>query len=86
MSIKIKSKYFIKLIFLLLDEKKLLKLVAYNKELQNLMDIKLISYKVISGKYLLGEKNGYVKEFNRSNCELIYEGEYLDVKRNGKGK
>ena len=82
----IKSKFFMKNIFLLLDEKKLLKLVAYNKELQNLMDIKLICYKVVSGKYFLGDKNGYGKEFNRSNNKLIYEGEYLNGKRNGKGK
>ena len=46
----IKSKYFIRKIFFLLDEKKLLQLVAYNKELQSLMDIKLICYKVVNGK------------------------------------
>ena len=82
----IKSKYFIRQIFSLLDVKKLLQLVAYNKELQNLMDIKLICYKVFNGKYFLGDKNVYGKEFSRSNNKLIYEGEYLNGKRNGKGK
>ena len=82
----IKSKYIMKNIFLLLDEKKLLQLVAYNKELQNLMDIKLICYKVVSGKYFLWDKNGYGKEYNINDDELIFEGEYLNGKRNGKGK
>ena len=81
----IKSKFFMKKIFSLLDEKKLLRLIAYNKELQNLVDIKLIYYKVMSGKIFLGDKNGYGLEFNRSNDKLIYKGEYLNGKRNGKG-
>ena len=82
----IKSTFFMKIIFSLLDEKKLLQLVAYNKELQNLMDIKLICYKVVSGKYFLGDKNVFGKEFNKRNNKVIYEGEYLNGKRNGKGK
>ena len=32
-----------------------------------------------------GIKNGKGKEYN-NNGELLYEGEYLDGKRNGKGK
>ena len=35
--------------------------------------------------YELNEGNGTVKEYN-SNNKLIYEGEYLNGKRNGKGK
>ena len=81
----IKSIYFMKNIFLLVG-KKLLKLVAYNKELQNHLDIKLVCYKAASGKYFLGDKNVYGKEFNMSNNKLIYKGEYLKGKRNGKGK
>ena len=38
-----------------------------------------IIYELINGK-------GKVKEYNNFDCDLIYEGEYLDGKRNGKGK
>ena len=82
----IKSIYFIKKLFSHLDETKTLKLIVYNKNLQNILDINLINYKGISGKYKLGEKNGGGKEFYISNNQLAYEGGYKNGKRNGKGK
>ena len=34
----------------------------------------------------LKQGKGYIKEFKYSNDNLIFEGEYLNGKRNGKGK
>jgi len=82
----IKSSFFQKIIFLLLDERRKLQLIKYNKNFQNLLDIKLINYKIFSGKYIIKEENNKIKEYNYFNNKLIYEGEYLNGKRNGKGK
>ena len=82
----IKNVFFKKIVLLHLDERKLLKLVQCNKELQNLLDIKMICYKMHSGKIKIGDKNGLGKELNYfNNKSIIYEGEYLNGKRNGKG-
>ena len=75
-----------KVIFSYLDENRILKLVTYNKNLQSIIGIKLINYKILSAKYKNMETNGRIKEFFRSNDQIAYEGEYLNGKRNGKGK
>ena len=36
--------------------------------------------------YELKEGKGFIKEFSDFNGNLIFEGEYLNGKRNGKGK
>ena len=82
----INSSFLIKTIFSLLDERIILELVKYNKKLQEKIDISLICYKVYSGKYKIGEKNGKGQEFYRCNDKLLFDGEYLNGKRNGKGK
>ena len=82
----IKSCFFVKLIFSYLDEKRILELVSYNKNLQNIIDINLINYKMLGDKYKIVETNGRIKEFFRCNDKIAYEGEYLNGKRNGKGK
>ena len=82
----IKSKYIIKRIFCLLKETKKLKIINHNKNLQNKIDVNLIDYKIIFGKYIKYEEDGSVKEFNIINDKLLFEGEYLNGKRNGKGK
>ena len=81
-----KSSFFVKIIFSLLDEKTKLKLVKYNKSLQNNININLINYKILSGRYIVYEEKGNIKEYSSYNDILMYEGEYLNGKRNGKGK
>ena len=80
----IKSKYFIQFIFSFIFESNKLGLVKYNKNLQNKLGINLINYKFWSGKYIIYKINGNGKEYD-SNDDLIYEGEYLNGERNGKG-
>ena len=82
----IKSFYYLKLLLSHLDEKKQLELIIYNNALKNILDIKLINYKIMSGKYIINEDNNIIKEYNGYNDKLIYEGEFFKGKRNGKGK
>ena len=81
------SIYFQKILLSSLNEKTKLDLIKYNKHLQNLMDIKLINYKLYKGKYIVYETKGKGKgkEYDYDG-KISYEGEYLNGKRNGKGK
>ena len=82
----IKSVYFLRSIFSSIYEKTKLKVVIYNKNIQNKLDINITYYKFFSGKYKIVDKNGNVKVFNGSNDLLIFEGKYLKGKRNGFGR
>ena len=82
---KIKSSYFLKIIFSNLIEKQKLKIVKYNISLKNIMDINLMNYIFFSGKYMIYE-NLKLKEYNGYSDKLLFEGGYLSGKRNGKGK
>ena len=82
----IKSHYFIKIIFMPIYKKRQLKLIKYNKRLQNILNVNLFHYKIFSGKYTLYKGIGIYKEFNALNDLLLYEGNYLNGQRNGKGK
>ena len=82
----IKSSFRIKIILFFLDEKTKLKLQKYNKCLQNNININLINYKILSGRYIVYEENGKGKEYSSYNDVLLFEGEYIKGKRNGKGK
>ena len=82
----IKSSYVIKKVFSFLNEKQKLKMIIYNKELQKRVLVNIELYKKESGKYKIVEKNGKGKEFMLYTNKLIFEGEYLNGKRSGKGK
>ncbi len=80
------SNYIIKYIFSFLSEKKKLKMMIYNKKLQKKFNINIDNYKSISGKIHIGERNGIGKEISLNTNILIFKGEYLNGKKNGKGK
>ena len=94
----IKSTYFNKAIFSFIDELLKLKIIKYNKTLQNLMNINLINYKLFKASeenkqehlktihFTEGFSEGIAKvvEFVSSG-KAIYYGEYLNNKRDGKG-
>ena len=82
----IKATYFIKLLFEYVDERQKLKVVKFNKSLQNIINISISNYKFFLQKYTIKESNGIRKEYYGRNDLLLYEGEYLNGKRNGKGK
>ena len=77
--------YFIKRLFTFVDEKNKLDIIKYNKNIQNILDISFINYKFFSDRYIIFEKNGKGKEYNKYD-KLLFKGEYLNGKRNGKGK
>ena len=53
----IKSKFIIRLISSYLDSKSKLEIIKYNKRLQNIMNINIFDYKILSGKYIEYEEN-----------------------------
>ena len=83
---KIQSTEFIKKLFDNIEEKTRLKLVKYNKELKKKLEINIDTFKEISGKYIVYESGGKAKEYCISTEKLVYDGDYLNGKRNGKGK
>ena len=83
---KIRSKYIMKLLFDNIEERNKLKLIKYNKSLQNFFEKNLIKYKIFSGKYIIYETNNKGKEYDYYSSRVTFEGEYLNGKRNGKGK
>ena len=82
----IKSKYILEIILSNINEERKLFLVKYNNKIKDRLNIDLINYKFLSGKYFIGKRNGKGKEYNGYNDELIFEGDYIDGKRNGYGK
>ena len=83
---KIKSTYFSRYLLNMLEETIKLKIIKYNKNFQNMLNLTLINYKRFSGKYIIFDNNGKGKEFDGYSDLLLFEGEYLNGKRHGKGK
>ena len=81
----VKSQYILKKILLFLDEKRKLNLLRYNKFYHKLMGININNYLDLSSKIIIGGINGYVKEYKSNNLKLIFEGYYMNGKRNGRG-
>ena len=83
---EIKCSYIIRHIFTFINDSAKLKLVIYNKQIQNIIGINKINYSIFSGKYRIIKEKGDGIEYNIFNDEIIFEGKYLNGKRNGKGK
>ena len=86
MLVNIKSHYILQMIFLNIQEKIQLELVKYNKNLQSKLNKGLYHLKTFSGKYIIFESESKGKIYDAYNNCLIFEGEYLNGKRNGKVK
>ena len=74
----IKSEIILKKLFNYIFEKNKLKIIKYNKRLQNTLNISIINYKLFSGRYIVLEKNNKGKEYNSLDDEILYDGEYLN--------
>ena len=83
---KLKSSFFLKFMFQHIYEGVKLKLLKYNKNIQNIIDINVINYRIFSGRYTVYETKRVLKEYNSFNDKLIFKGNYLNGKKNGKGK
>ena len=82
----IKSSFILQKIFLNLNARTKFKLISYNRNIKHQLNINIKDFRRFSGKYIIKDKNGLVKEYNSDKDQLIYEGEYLTGKRHGKGK
>ena len=82
----IKSHYITQLAFSLINLKTRYNLVLYNKSLRNTLNINSLYFKNLSTKYVIYGKNRIAREYRVYNDALIFEGEYFNGKRNGKGK
>ena len=60
-------------------------MLKYNKRFKTIINISILTYKYYCSNYILNEDKDIEKEYSIKN-KLIYEGEYLKWKRNGKGK
>ena len=80
------SVYTIKIIFNIIDNQTKLKLIRYNKNLQNKININILHYRAFSNRYIKYEANNKVKEYNSTNDKIKYFGDYLNGNRNGKGE
>ena len=82
----IKSTFFQKILFSYLKNTKQLGIVKYNKNFQNLLGLNIKHYQILSRKYIIYESKKFGKEYGAYSDFLIYEGEYINGRRNGKGK
>ena len=72
----IKSNFFVKFLFSYMIEETKLKIVNYNKNLQNKLNISLVNYRLYTNKYIIHEKNNKAKEYNIYTKKLIFEGDF----------
>ena len=83
---KIKSNYIIKLIFSFVFESNKLKIIKYNKNLQNILNIDNVNYFIWFGKGLTLDKYGNGVITSAHAFLNLFEGKYKNGKKNGKGK
>ena len=77
----IKSFYIMKSIYNTLSRSVFLEFIYYNKTIQNKFYINIEDYKNFGKRTKIIETNGSGKEY-----KIKFEGEYLNGKKNGKGK
>ena len=82
----IKSKYILKAIFKNINYENKLKIFRLNNKIKDILNINLIEYKILSGRFIIGERSGYAKEYDSLNNKLIFEGNYKEGKKYGYGK
>ncbi len=58
----------------------------YDKKPNKCLNLSITDLRRVSGKYIIGEKNGFVKEYNCYIDEFLFEGEYLKGKKKEKEK
>jgi hypothetical protein len=73
-------------IFSFLSKKKTLKIISFNNKYQNKLGICLDDYKKLCEIYIDENRNGFGKILELKTKTTIFEGNFLNGKKNGKGK
>ena len=60
--------------------------MRYNINLQKIIGVDLVYYKRFGGRKIILENNNKGKEIVLGSHAILYEGEFLNGKRNGQGK
>ena len=74
----IKSFYNLKKIFSFISTNKKLELISYNKTFQKLFGIDIETYKQVSKRYKIVERNEEGKEYLLDKNIIIFEGNYIN--------
>ena len=83
--IDIKSLYIVKKILSFMKEAKKLQIIKCSKKLQKFLKINIDDFKRVSGKCIKFENDGKITEYIINTNIVIFKGEYLNGKKNGKG-
>ena len=75
-----------RILFSYVNLKQKFEILKHNKSLQNAINISIRHYQLFSGRYITYETKTKGKEYLALYDRLIYEGEFLNGERNGKGK
>ena len=82
---KIRAILILKKTFNYINNRRKYKIILYNKKTQKKLGLNIFDYKRISGRYI--EKFSHeTREYNSYNNNIVFEGNYLNGKRNGEGK
>ena len=82
---KIKSKYILQNIFIHINYIQKLNTLRFNKRIQNRLEINIIDYRRLSGKYKIIKDNELII-YNSYNDRILFEGQYSNGNKNGNGK
>ena len=77
----IKSSFFKRILFSFIDDERKLRIIKYNKNIWNILDINIMNYQILFGKYVIVDNKGKEYYYNR---EVLFDSEYLNTKRKGK--
>ena len=83
---RVKSRYIIKKIFTYITILGKARISLLNTKIHNLMNIDIEFIKKVSGKLKVAPENGRGKEYILDTDKVIFQGEYKNGKRSGKGK
>ena len=82
---KIKSKYILHNVLIHVNNIQKLNTLRFNKRIQNRLEINIIDYRRLSGKYKI-IKDNELKIYNSYNDRILFEGQYSNGNKNGKGR
>ena len=82
---KIKSKYILHNVLIHVNNIQKLNILRFNERIQNKLEINIIDYRRLSGKYQI-IKDNELKIYNSYNNRILFEGQYSNENKNLNGK